>query len=76
LLKLKDFYPHQLSGGRKRLLMFAMVLVRESKILLLDESFYNIDDAHRESLEFFIKFSLSNSNTTLVMATHDKKILL
>ena len=63
---------HKLSGGEKRMVSFAGVLVREPKILALDEPSAGLDPrARRRVIEF-----LRVSNKTIILATHDLDMAL
>mgnify|MGYP000040442421 CR=1 FL=1 len=60
-----------LSGGQKRRLALAGVLIEEPDFLILDEPTNHLDLEMIEWLEEFLK----NSNLTLLMVTHDRYFL-
>ncbi|MEO1264171.1 MAG: ATP-binding cassette domain-containing protein [Pseudomonadota bacterium] len=67
----RDRYPAQLSGGMQQRLALAQALMREPRILLLDEPFGALDpgvrlDMHDLLLEFWREFGM-----TILMVTHD-----
>ncbi len=69
-LGLADFenrITHQLSGGEKKLVALATILVMEPDILLLDEPTNNLDPATRERLVSI----LDNLNLPMVIISHD-----
>ena len=64
--------PHKLSGGEKRIVSFAGVLVREPEVLALDEPSAGLDlRARRRVINF-----LRESRHTLILATHDLDMAL
>ena len=70
LWELRDRPPYQLSGGEKKKVALASVLIYRPQVLLLDEPTNGLDPRTRKWL--FGKLSeLNASGTTLVMATHD-----
>ncbi|MEN8256633.1 MAG: ABC transporter ATP-binding protein [Thermodesulfobacteriota bacterium] len=69
-LGLADFenrITHQLSGGEKKLVALATILVMAPDILLLDEPTNNLDPATRERLVAI----LDNLNLPMVIISHD-----
>ena len=72
-LKLTDLYAiiGTLSGGQKKRVALAKVLVEESDLLLLDEPTNHLDLDMIEWLEEY----LMKSNKTLFMVTHDRYFL-
>jgi iron(III) transport system ATP-binding protein len=62
----------QLSGGQQQRLAFARGLVREPKILLLDEPLSNLDAKLREQMRVELKRLQKNLGITTVYVTHDQ----
>jgi cobalt/nickel transport system ATP-binding protein len=67
ILHLKDRMTHRLSGGEKRLVSLAGILVMEPSILLMDEPFSFLDPQSRRRL----KEILALLSQTMLIATHD-----
>ena len=65
LERYRDVSPTELSGGEKKRLLLAISFAINSKILLLDESFDDLDREYRELLSKKIKQS---SNTIIVFS--------
>lgn len=70
LTKLKDRPPHRLSGGEKKKVALASVIVMNPDVLLLDEPTNGLDPRSRKWLLNKL-IELNMSSTTLVIATHD-----
>src|SRR5262244_1008109 len=62
----------QLSGGQQQRLAFARGLVREPKILLLDEPLSNLDGKLREQMRVELKRLQKGLGVTTVYVTHDQ----
>lgn len=71
---LKDRAPHRLSGGEKKRVALASVLILEPEVLLLDEPTAALDP---ESQSEVIRFLIEGRKTgrTIITATHDLDIV-
>lgn len=70
LTHLFDQRPHVLSGGEKRRLAIAGILAMESKILVFDEPFSNLDyPGVKQVMEQIL--ALHRSGHTIILTTHD-----
>jgi len=63
-------HPYDLSGGEQQKLAFAKLLLRESKILLLDEPTKGLDAHAKHELAALLK-GLQKQGMTIVIVTHD-----
>lgn len=67
---LKDRAPHRLSGGEKKRVAIASVLVLDPEVLLLDEPTAALDPATQTQIVELLA-SWKNTGRTVIIATHD-----
>ena len=63
-------YPSQLSGGERQRVALARVLIRQPKVLLLDEPTANLDELTKESLQDSILKLSRELGMSLILVTH------
>lgn len=68
---LRDKFPHELSGGQKQRVALARALVREAKILLLDEPLSALDNEMRAILQDEILKLHRHFSLTTILVSHD-----
>lgn len=66
-----DRYPHQLSGGMKKRVSLAQVLILDPEILLMDEPFSALDIQTRQLMENELLELWSANRKSVVFITHD-----
>ena len=74
LTHLKDRPPHRLSGGEKKRVAVASVLISKPDVLLLDEPTAALDPASKTDLVAFLARELG-PDQTVITATHDLDIV-
>lgn len=70
LSKLSDRPPHRLSGGEKKKVTLASIMIINPEVLLLDEPTNGLDPRSRKWLINKLNY-LNNDGKTLVISTHD-----
>jgi len=76
LVKLTQFAgrkPHQLSGGQRQRVALARSLVKQPKLLLLDEPLGALDKKLREHTQFELVNIQEKLGVTFVVVTHDQE---
>ena len=76
LVKLSAFArrkPHQLSGGQRQRVALARSLVKQPKLLLLDEPLAALDKKLRESTQFELMNIQDTLGVTFIIVTHDQE---
>lgn len=65
--------PHQLSGGQRQRVALARSLVKQPKVLLLDEPLGALDKRLREQTQFELMNIQDELGITFVVVTHDQE---
>jgi len=67
----EDRYPHQLSGGMRKRVALAQVLIMDPKILLMDEPFSALDVQTRQLMENELLRLWEEDQKSVLFVTHD-----
>ncbi len=70
LLKFKDAYPRELSGGMRQRVGLARAMSTSPKIIFMDEPFSELDSFTAEELRKELLAVWQEKKTTIVMVTH------
>ncbi len=76
LVELQDYNkrkPQQLSGGQKQRVALARALVKQPKLLLLDEPLAALDKKLREQTQFELMNIQEKVGITFIVVTHDQE---
>jgi putative spermidine/putrescine transport system ATP-binding protein len=68
----EDRRPHQLSGGQRQRVALARALVKEPRVLLLDEPLGALDLKLREEMQLELKAIQERVGITFIFVTHDQ----
>ena len=71
LARFADRYPHQLSGGQKKRVALAQMLVRDPAVLLMDEPFGPLDAQTRGLMGDLLLSLWSADRKAVLFVTHD-----
>jgi NitT/TauT family transport system ATP-binding protein len=66
-----DRYPHQMSGGQRKRVGLAQVLIRDPKILLMDEPFGPLDAQTRQIMGTLLLGLWAADRKAVLFVTHD-----
>ena len=66
-----DRYPHMLSGGQRKRVALAQVLIRDPEILLMDEPFGPLDAQTRQIMGNLLLDLWSGDRKAVMFVTHD-----
>lgn len=72
---LRDRPPHRLSGGEKKRVAIASVLVLDPEVLLLDEPTAGLDPKSQSQVIDLLSSDYAVGNKTVVTATHDLNVV-
>jgi len=75
LVKLEQYgkrKPHQLSGGQRQRVALARALIKQPKLLLLDEPLGALDKKLREETQFELVRIQETLGVTFIVVTHDQ----
>lgn len=70
LLKFRDAYPHELSGGMRQRGAIARALATKPRMILFDEPFAALDGQMRELLQNEVERIVRATGATMVFVTH------
>ncbi len=74
--RVKEMYPHELSGGMKQRVAIAMALACDPKVVILDEPTTALDVVVQKQFLTRLKELAGDSDLTVIFITHDISILV
>lgn len=73
--KQANAYPHQLSGGQKQKIAWAIALANQPDYLILDEPTSALDFKTKKSLVTLLQTHVDQHHTGVLIASHDTQLL-
>ncbi len=73
LMEFKNYFPKSISGGMRRKVSLARALVKNPKILLMDEPFVSLDQPNAENLYKVLVSYWEKNPITVILITHNLK---
>jgi spermidine/putrescine transport system ATP-binding protein len=73
LPKMENRYPRQLSGGQQQRIALARALIKQPRVLLLDEPLGALDLKLRKQMQFELKHMQRGLGITFIYVTHDQE---
>lgn len=70
-----DRFPHELSGGQRRLVLLAMALACRPEVVVLDEPTAGLDPSTRDRVLALLQRVRAERGTSLVVMSHDVDVL-
>lgn len=70
--KLKNKYPHEISGGEQQRVALARSLATDPDVLMLDEPFSALDKELKQNIYSEISAVFSEKKSTVLLVTHDQ----
>ncbi len=71
ILRCRDRFPHELSGGEQQRVSLARALVTEPAVVLADEPTGNLDAENSSRVAELLRFACDKYRQTIIMVTHD-----
>ena len=67
--------PHALSGGEQQRVVIARALLNQPELIIADEPTGNLDPETADDILLLLRQLAQQSNTAVLFATHDYRIL-
>ena len=74
LIKLKDKYPNEISGGERQRVAIIRAIINNPKIIFADEPSGNLDEKNSIKLIDLFKTINRDYGTTIILTTHNPQI--
>ena len=74
LIKLKDKYPNEISGGERQRVAIIRAIINNPKIIFADEPSGNLDEKNSKKLIDLFKTINRDYGTTILLTTHNPQI--
>ena len=74
LIKLKDKYPYEISGGERQRVAIIRAIINKPKIIFADEPSGNLDEKNSIKLIDLFKTINRDYGTTILLTTHNPQI--
>lgn len=75
IVKCKNQYPSEMSGGEKQRVAIARAFVNDPDIILADEPTASLDGVHGRQVVEMILLEVKKHEKAAIMVTHDERIL-